>query len=112
MRVALCIALVMAPPAQGQARQVLLSDISAGKLADLCAGSDGTLRDPCVQYITGVYDAEALREKVCIPASGTMKQMAAVVIQALRNNPALWHEPAAFFVSQRLRQVFPCKGES
>lgn len=82
--------------------------MTAGKLAQQCQRSDGTVMDPCVQYIVGVYDASALAESICIPATGSMKQVAAVVIKALRDNPQLWHEHAAYFVREKLTEVFPC----
>lgn len=102
------LALGATPIEASYARSVLLSTTTAGKLAEQCQRSDGTVMDPCVQYIVGVYDASALAERICIPASGSMKQVAAVVIKALRDNPQLWHEHAAYFVQKKLAEVFPC----
>ena len=58
-------------------------------------------------YILGVFDILMLSGSVCSD-DATKRQITAVVVKYLNNNPEKWNQPAGILVSEPLTITFPC----
>jgi hypothetical protein len=98
---------------QGPSTNVSISDVTGGKLLDLCK-SDGLEYQFCEAFITGVRDGTAmgiaLRSAKPIfntPIDVTQKQLMAVVVKYLNDHPEEQHKPASKLVIYALAKAFP-----
>lgn len=67
-----------------------------------------TTRPVFVGYVVGVYDARKFRRTFCAPEKATGGQLADVVEQFLRDNPARRADQAHSLVEAAFRGAWPC----
>jgi len=60
-------------------------------------------------YIEGIRDTLVDLEYICIPARVTNRQIYAVVLKYIDDNPTKWNNSASSLVWTPLMSAFPCK---
>lgn len=85
-----------------------MSTANTTRLVASCRGVN-PLNIVCAGYITGVFDALILTEKLCPPDnSGLTGQVVAVALKYLNDHPELWAASPAELIGDSLAPVFPC----
>jgi len=60
-------------------------------------------------YVFGVIDVLEDAEYICIPENVNGRQLFAIVIKYIDNNPDKWNKTASYLVETPLLNTFPCK---
>jgi hypothetical protein len=60
-------------------------------------------------YVVGVFDILDGSGTICTGDNVNKRQVGAVVVKYLNDNPARWSDPAYILVTEALKKAFPCK---
>lgn len=61
-------------------------------------------------YVIGIYDLLSTGRIICEDVNRvTSKQIPAIVVKYLNENPEKWTKPAVLLVTEALKKAFPCK---
>lgn len=87
------------------------SGVTAGVLAQECAGHKSLSLDGCGGYIFGASDAVAAAGVICRPDNPTTGnlQTEAIVRKYLRDHPEEWSFLGSYVITKALKEAFPCR---
>ena len=124
MKTLLIAAAILSLPAAAHAQRY--SNITAGKLVELCISRDPRQVESCTAYIDGVADAAALYQRlrprdaskgpplpayICVPGPTTGVQLRQTVVDFLRKHMDQATIQAGGIVLRALDETFTCPGE-
>ena len=109
----------------GTAHAQRVSNISGGKLGDICISRSATQVEACNAYLDGISDAISfyqhlmpqdgsrgkLPDYVCVPGPTTGPQLRQTYVAWLREHGEAQRQPAAQAAMRALNDSFKCPGE-
>lgn len=109
----------------GTAHAQRVSNISGGKLGDICISKSSAQLEACSAYLDGISDAISfyqhlmpqdgskgkLPDYVCVPGSTTGPQLRQTYVTWLRGHSEAQRQPAAQAAIRALNDSFVCPGE-
>jgi len=113
----------MAGAAQAQGR---ISNITAGKLLEICTSRSPGVVEQCTAYIDGVSDTASfyqflrpmdgskgprLPDYICVPGPTTGPQLREAVVKWLRDHPTAERQSASQATMRALNDTYLCPGE-
>ena len=110
----------------GTAHAQRVSNISGGKLGDICISKSAAQLEACSAYLDGVSDAISfyqhlvpqdgskgkLPDYVCVPGPTTGPQLRQTYVAWLRQHSEAQKQPAAQAAMRALNDSFKCAGET
>lgn len=110
----------------GTAHAQRFSNITGGKLGDLCISQNRGLAESCTAYLDGISDAISFYQRlqpsdgsrggklpdyVCVPGPTTGPQLREAYVSWLRKHQEAQRQPAAQAAMRALNDTFTCQGE-
>ena len=110
----------------GAAQAQRISNISGGKLGDICISRERGQQEACKAYLDGISDAISfyqhlmprdgsrggkLPDYVCVPGPTTGPQLQESYVAWLRQHKDAQRQPAAQAAMRALNDTYPCSGE-
>ena len=103
-----------------------VSNISGGKLGEICTSKSSALLEACSAYLDGISDAISfyqhlmpsdgskgkLPDYVCVPGPTTGPELRQKYVSWLRQHSEAQRQPAAQAAIRALNDSFKCAGES
>ncbi|GAC1339265.1 MAG: hypothetical protein NVSMB18_07150 [Acetobacteraceae bacterium] len=123
---ALLLALVAATALAGSAQAQRFSNLSGGKLMEVCTGRDPKMVEACTAYIDGVSDAASFYQRlrpsdgsrggqlpayVCVPSNVTGVQLRQSVLSWAQQHRDQLNRQASGVVLRALDDIYRCPGE-
>ena len=120
------LALLALVAAGGTAQAQRFSNITGGKLGDLCLSRDRNLAETCTAYLDGISDAISFYQRlqpsdgsrggklpdyVCVPGPTTGPQLRETFVSWLRKHDEAQRQPAAQAAMRALNDTYHCAGE-
>ncbi len=109
----------------GTAHAQRVSNISGGKLGDICISKSSSQQEACSAYLDGISDSISfyqhlmpqdgskgkLPDYVCVPGPTTGPQLRQTYVAWLREHKEAQRQPAAQAAIRALNDSYPCQGE-
>jgi hypothetical protein len=110
----------------GTAQAQRFSNLSGGKLGEVCSSRDRTALEACDAYLDGVSDAVSFYQRlmpregsrfgrlpdyVCVPGPTTGPQLRQSYLAWLRSHGEAQRQPAAQAAMRALNDTYVCQGE-
>jgi hypothetical protein len=110
----------------GTAQAQRFSNVTGGKLGDLCISRDRNVVEACTAYLNGISDAISFYQRtmpadgsrggklpdyVCVPGPTTGPQLRESYVSWLRRHPEAQRQPAAQAAVRALNDTYVCSDE-